>query len=196
MDNMSHGSIIQQGNLLRVDNALVEEVSCSRNQEGHILISYSAPEENGTGSVQTIRLNLTGNTIVLDSFGRTICQCCIRKGMRINAVFSAQMTRSIPPQSNAFLIAVQRRSQNMLEVTTGRIAFYDADNRALYTGNANDPNSQTRFILSDNTLITDRLGRPVGVRALRPGRQVRIIHANFQTASIPPQTTAFLIQLL
>ena len=54
----------------------------------------------------------------------------------INAVFSSAMTRSIPPQANAFLIMVQRR-RPQIEIATsiGRIASIDAANGFLYTGN-------------------------------------------------------------
>mgnify|MGYP000134521378 CR=1 FL=1 len=39
MSNDPRGTIIQQGNIMRIDNALVEEVFCYDNSVGHILIS-------------------------------------------------------------------------------------------------------------------------------------------------------------
>lgn len=116
--------------------------------------------------------------------------------MFVNAVFSSRMTRSIPSQSNAFLIITQRRAQEPVNVTTDRITAVDIPGSSIFTGNPNDINDQMRFIITDRTQITDRNGRSVGIRALRPGQLVRINHANFQTASIPPQTTAFQIQIL
>ena len=52
----------------------------------------------------------------------------------VNAVFSSAMTRSIPPQANAFLIMVQkRRPQIEIATSIGRIASIDAANGFLYT---------------------------------------------------------------
>lgn len=48
----------------------------------------------------------------------------------------------------------------------------------------------------DNAFVIITQGRNIGIENLRPGQLVRINHANFQTASIPPQTTAFSIQVL
>ena len=196
MNGDSRGTIIQFGNIMRVDNALVEAVVCYNDFNGYIVISYAVTEANQTVSIQNIRLNINRNTVVLNNFGRMISFCRIQKGMWVNAVFSSRMTRSIPPQANAFLIVAERAPQPPSSVTTGRIASVDPRNGFVYTGNPNDINSQTRFVVSDDTLITDQLGRTIRLNALRPSQLVRITHANFQTASIPPQTTAFSIQLL
>lgn len=55
---------------------------------------------------------------------------------------------------------------------------------------------QMRFIVSDSTVMLDRRGNRINLRNLRPGMKVRVEHADFQTASIPPQTTAFRVQVL
>lgn len=197
MNNDPRGTIVQQGNIMRIDNALVEEASCMNDSNGYLIVSYAAPGANRTTSIQTIRLNVNRNTVILNTFGQRASLCRIRKGMRVNAAFSSRMTRSIPPQSNALFILVRRESQSLAPaVTTARVASVDLANRFLYTGNPNNINSQTRFVITNATAITDRDGRPVGIRALRPGQLVQITHANFQTASIPPQTTAFHIQIL
>ena len=195
MNDDPRGTIIQTGNVMRINNALVEEVSCT-NTNRFIIISYAVPEANQTVTIQNIRLNINRNTTILDSFGRILNLCDIREGMWVNAIFSSRMTRSIPPQSNAYLIIVQRNNTAPVSVTTDRIASVDAANNILYTGNPRDINTQTRFIITNRTLITDRSGRPIRLGMLRPGQLVKITHANFQTASIPPQTTAYHIQLL
>lgn len=195
MNDDPRGTIIQTGNVMRINNALVEEVSCA-NTNRFIIISYAVPEANQTVTIQNIRLNINRNTTILDSFGRILNLCDIREGMWVNAIFSSRMTRSIPPQSNAYLIIVQRNNTAPVSVTTDRIASVDAANNILYTGNPRDINTQTRFIITNRTLITDRSGRPIRLGMLRPGQLVKITHANFQTASIPPQTTAYHIQLL
>lgn len=45
MNNRPPRTIIQQGNIMRIDNALIEEVFCFNNSIGHILISYAVPEQ-------------------------------------------------------------------------------------------------------------------------------------------------------
>ena len=102
----------------------------------------------------------------------------------------------IPPQANAFLLMVQRR-RPQIEIATsiGRIASIDAANGFLYTGNPNDINSQVRYVVSNST-FSDPSGHPITLSSLRPGQRVRITHATAQTASIPPQTIAFHVQLL
>lgn len=199
MSNDPRGTIIRQGNLLRINNALVEEASCLNASNGYIILSYSAPAANQMVTIQTIRLNVGRNTVILNSSGQNLSLCRIRKGMWVNAVFSSRMTRSIPPQANAYLIVVRRAAQSPnlpSAVTTDRIVSVDTRGGFLTTGNPFNPNRQTRFVMSNATPVTDQLGRSVGIRALRPGQLVRITHANFQTASIPPQTTAYRIQIL
>ena len=196
MSNDPRGTIIQQGNIMRIDNALVEEVFCYDNSVGHILISYAVRDADQVTSIQTLRLNTGRNTVILNMFGRRINACQLRKGMWINAVFSSRMTRSIPPQANAFLIIVKRNPRPQNNTTDGRIASVDPRNRFLITGKPDDINSQIRYTISDDTVILNRFGNPIPLRALRPGQMVRITHADFQTASIPPQTAAYRIQII
>ncbi len=196
MNSDPRGTLVQQGNIMRIDNALVEGSFCFNNSNGYILVSYAVPDANNSVSIQNIRLNLNRNTVVINSLGQRMCLCCVQEGMWVNVVFSSRMTRSIPPQANAFMIIVQRRPQTRPLVTTDRIAFVDTANNFLITGNPNNINSQVRFVVTNTTTITDRFGRPLRLRELRPGQRVRVTHANFQTASIPPQTTAFDIQVL
>ena len=202
MANDNRGTIVRQGNFLSINNAFVEEVNFFSRTTGYLLISYSVPWQNGMTSIEMMRLNVTNNTVVLNAAGLPTCFCDIRQGMWIDATFSPMITRSIPPQSNAFILRIRRSAPVPTpqpapsRTTTGRIARVDANNNLLYTGNPNDINSQTRFVVTNSTVIQNRNGFPVSLRSLRPGQLVRITHANFQTASIPPQTTAFRIQLL
>lgn len=203
MDNNTRGTMIRQGNLMRINNAFVEEASCINNSVGSILVSYSAPERNRPDSIQYIRLNLTGNTVILNSFGQRMCICCLQRGMWVNVIFSSRMTRSIPPQSNAVSVIVQRVSlpprppmppQRPSAVTTGRIILIDFDNHSIVTENPRNINNQTRFLITNSTTITNQFGLPIRLRDLQPGNMVRVTHANFQTPSVLPQTTAFHIQ--
>lgn len=196
MSNDSRGSIVRQGNFLRINNAFVEEVSFQSRNTGYIVVSYSVPGPNGMTSIELLRLNVNNNTIILNTNGLPMCFCNMRQGMWTDVTFSSLMTRSIPPQANAFMIVVRQPAPPQTNTTTGRIVRVDANNNLLYTGVPNDINSQTRYIITNSTVILNRNGFPVSLRSLHPGQMVRITHANFQTASIPPQTTAFRIQLL
>lgn len=196
MADKTAGSIVSQGNFLRIDNAIVDQVSFSSRNTGFIIISYSAPGRGGFTAMEQLRLNVNNNTIVLNSFRIPICFCDIRQGMRVDVTFSPRMTRSIPPQSNAFLIVTKPASQPAANVTTGRIVSVNPNNNTFVTGMPNNMNRQTRFVVTNSTLIQNRNGFPISLQRLRPGQLVRITHANFATASIPPQTTAFRIQVL
>lgn len=193
-DELIQGIVSRFGNFLRIDNAIVEEVTCFGSRRS-ILISHRPRRAGRPGSEERILLNINQNTVARNALGQSINPCSIRRGTRIDAVISAAMTRSIPPQANAFIIMVQRPSrESSPTVTTDRIASIDVRNRILTTGNPNQINSQIHFVITNSTLITDRFGRPIRLGQLRPGERVRITHASFQTASIPPQTTAFLVQ--
>lgn len=178
------------------EHAQVEEVYSENGLTGYVLIAYHAVDSQGRVSTELLRLNITRNTAVINSFGEPICLCKIQKGMWIDSIFSAMMTRSIPPQSNAFLIIAKHEIRSFSQRATGRIAMVDLDHNFLYTGNPNDMNSQVRYAVPENTPVIDHAGNPASLHSLIPGQMVMIIHANFMTASIPPQTTAFYIQVL
>ena len=223
MINDPLGFIFPLGNTMRINNALVESVSCSNNFNGSALVSYTDPNSR---SRQTIRLNINRNTTVLNAFGQNMCACCLQRGMRINVIADSRTTRSIPPQTNALFIMVLSSSQPAPQpprppfppqppmppfppqpprppfppqrpsTTTGRIIMIDFDNRYFMTANPNNISDQIRFNVTNDTTFTNRFGAPIRFRNLQNGQMVRVTHANFQTLSIPPQTTAFSVQQL
>ena len=115
--------------------------------------------------------------------------------MTVNAIISSVMTRSIPPQASAYIIEIVERRQTE-NVTTGRIVDIDRNNRSFTTISDRDVSSIIRFNVPENARILDRFGRPMNFSRLNSGMRVRVRHADFMTASIPPQTTAFEIQVL
>ena len=191
----SRGTISQHGNVMRIDNALVEEVYTNSRTSGYILISYAVRGKNDMIRIELLRLNVGRDTVIINQFGEHVCPCSVRKGMRINAEFSSAMTRSIPPQANAFRIIVRQREERV-SVTTDRVVRVDVKNGFLYTGNPNSLSRQIRFVITNTTVILDQKERLINLCEIRPRQLVRVEHANFQTASIPPQTTAFRVQLL
>ncbi len=189
------GTISQDGSILRIENALVEDVFTSNSRTGHVLVSYAAPGRNEMINIELLQLNVDWDTILVNQFGDSISLCTVRKGMWVNADFSAAMTRSIPPQTKAFRI-VAFLQMPAYRVTTDRIVSVDVVNGFLNTGNPDDWTDQMRFVVSRATEILDRNNNPIRFSSLQPGQLVRVEHANFQTASIPPQSTAYRIQLV
>lgn len=188
-NHMEYGSFIQ------VDYALVEEVYTPNSRTGHLLISYSSPGKMDMTFLDLIQLNIGWDTILINLYGESISLCNIIKGDRVNATFSKLMTRSIPPQSNAYRIIALTATPS-IQVTIGRILMIDPTQNVLYTGNPYNDNDQMRFTLSSATNITDFNGNQIQITQLKLGQLVRVEHANFQSSSIPPQTTAFLIEQL
>lgn len=81
-------------------------------------------------------------------------------------------------------------------VTVGRIANIDRRNRSFTVAINNNPSDLIRFNLANNARVFDLCGRQITFSRLFPGLRVRVRHANFMTMSIPPQTTAFDIQVI
>jgi hypothetical protein len=191
----ARGMITMSGSIMEVQNALVEEMYTSNSRTGYLVISYADPGENDMINIELIQLNIGWETILINQFGDNISLCSIAKGTYVNATFSTMMTRSIPPQSNAYRVIAMVDTLSY-SITTDRILLVDPNNNFVYTGNPNDESDQMRFVITSATEIIDEDGNPLTLDDLKPGKMVRIRHANFQTASIPPQTTAFIIELL
>ena len=183
-----------RNNIIRAENAFIEEILIT-NRTGLVKISYGVLGEFDITRMELVTLVVNSNTIIRDQFGQNLDLRDLRKGMTIDAEFSSSMTRSIPPQSIAFRITVINKRSDT-NTTVGRVLAIDSNNGFLYTGNAHDINSQMRFVISNSTRITNRSGNRISLRNIRPGQTVRVEHANFQTMSIPPQTTAFRIQII
>ena len=191
----ARGMITMSGSIMEVQNALVEEMYTSNSRTGYLIISYADPGENDMINIELIQLNIGWETILIDQYGENISLCSITKGSYVNATFSTMMTRSIPPQSNAYRVIAMVESLSY-RITTDRILLVDPDNHFVFTGNPNDETDQMRFVITSSTDIVDEDGNPLTLDDLKPGKMVRIKHASFQTASIPPQTTAFVIEVL
>lgn len=179
--------------VVNINNGIIDNIT-SDNNALLVTVSYSERPRPGREQ-QTIRLVVSDNTIILDERGNALRPRDLRTGMTINASVSSAMTRSIPPQATAFVIQVVRRPMRD-NITVGRIIDVDRQNRSFTTIRDGNLSSIIRFNVPDNALITDRLGRQTNFARLGPGMRVRVRHAAFMTASIPPQTTAFEIQIL
>lgn len=189
------GMLSLGGNIISIENATIEEVIADTRRTGYLLISYEVLDQNNMIYIDQVRLNVGLNTLIENELGVSLSMYDLQKGMQIDAEFSIAMTRSIPPQSNAYRIIVllQEPSEN---VTTDRVISVETDTGFLITGNPYDINDQMKFSVSNNTLILNPNGIPIPLEAIQPGQLVKVEHAIFQTMSIPPQSPAYRIQVL
>ena len=179
--------------VININNGRIQEISTERGST-FVTVRYREPGD-GRWNEQTIVLVVGPRTMILNQNGRRVSPIALNRGMIIDATVSSAMTRSIPPQATAYVIRIVRRSQAD-EFTTGRILDINRRDRNFTTISDGNLSSIIRFNLADNAGIIGRNGRPIRFSDLNAGMRVRVRHANFRTASIPPQTTAFEVRAL
>lgn len=177
-----------------IPSAVIEEISPDRTVD-LVTIVYRQPYGPRRGEAQRLRMVVSNETRIRDERGRPLRFWELEPGMVISARVSRAMTRSIPPQAQAFEITVLERPV-MSQVTEGRILQVNVQNGFIITVDGNRFSSAIRFNVTPDTQILGPVGRPIRLRDLFPGMRVRVEHATFMTASIPPQTTAFVIQII
>ena len=180
-------------NTIRVFSAVIEEVIRERNTT-FVTIAYNNCADCPT-SAGSVRLVVNQDTDIRDERGRNIRVGELERGMIVDASFSSAMTRSIPPQAQAFSIRVVRRI-NRTETSVGRIIEVNTRNNFILVLRNQNPASAIRFNISPDTVILDLFGRRTSLSSLHAGFRVRVEHAPFMTASIPPQTTAFTVRII
>ena len=178
---------------IHIANGTIIEISSEQGTRFITVRYMDHSQKNQTE--QTVRLVITPRTIILNENGVLIPANRLQVGMTIHASFAPAMTRSIPPQANAYFIQIVRR-MSQENTTIGTIVNVDRTNRRFSTINGLDSSTIIIFNVTDNARIFNPSGRPMNFENLAPGMLVQVQHANFMTASIPPQTTAFEIQVL
>lgn len=191
--NQNTDSFIGSDFVINAFNAVIQDISSNRTTR-FITISYEECVRCNNRE-KIVTLIADNDTIILGQRGNNIPASDLQRGMTINASFSAAMTRSIPPQSRAFVIQVVNRP-SMYNTTIGRIVATDSNNRFITVMSNSNISSIIRFNVAPNAVILTPFGRSTGFSSLVPGMRVRITHAAFMTLSIPPQTTAYRIQIL
>ena len=177
----------------RISNATIEEISQDRNNM--LVTAVYRDRRNNRGEDQRIRMVVGPGTVVVTMNGTRGNAADLSVGMVVNAILSTTATRSIPPQSEAFLVEIVRGG-NESSSTIGRIVDIDRRERNFTTIGDRDFTSIIRFNVPPNTPIINRMGRSMDFAGLIPGMRVEVRHANFMTASIPPQTTALEVKVL
>ncbi|MBQ9989988.1 MAG: hypothetical protein IJP31_03470 [Lachnospiraceae bacterium] len=178
--------------VISVSDAVIVGLSSERDTT-FVTITYRE-EGRGRGREQTVVLVAGSRTLILNSNGIPIPAALLRIGMTVSATFSSAMTRSNPPQATAFLIRITGRGTRE-ETTRGTILNVDRRNRSFIMSRERDFSNRIQMNVNEDTRIFDCGGRQIRFSDLREGMEVRVRHANFMTASIPPQTTAFEIEV-
>ena len=183
----------QNRNTVRVFSAVIDRINRERNTT-FVTISYN--DCIGCNGIRgPIQLVVNQDTSIRDERGRNIRAGELERGMVIDAAFSSAMTRSIPPQSQAFSIRIMRRADRT-QTTTGRMIEVNTRNNYILVLRNQNPSSVVLFNISPNTEIFDLFGRRTSLSSLTAGFRVSVEHASFMTASIPPQTTAFTVRVI
>lgn len=176
-----------------ISNGTIIDISSQRN-DTFVTVTYrcdSCSRREG----QTIRLVVGNQTIILNRNGVPVSVDRLRVGMTINATISSVTTRSIPPQATALIIRITGESMSG-SVTSGSILNVDRRNRSFTLLSGGNFSDIIQFNVSENTRFLDRMGNSIRFSDLNVGMRVRVRHADFMTASIPPQTTAFEVRVL
>ena len=189
---MDISGTFHQTDIINVSDAVLQEINRER-ETTYVLISYR--ECPSCWRDTTVNLVVNKDTAILNENRESISVRDLQPGMIISASFSDAMTRSIPPQSQAFRIRVISRLENE-STSVGRVIEVNRQGNYILTMQNRNPSSIIRFNITPDTVILDPSGRKVCCARLLLGLRVRIQHAAFMTASIPPQTTAFVIQIL
>lgn len=191
------GTIRQVGRMLQIHNAVVDEVFLINNNTGYLDILYANYEQNEAIS-ESLRLNVTISTVILNSYGYHIFLSDIEEGMLVDSLFSPINVGLTPPQVDADLIVARTYDHPPLSFVIDRIAKVDIDNSFLYTGDPNNTDNQIKFNISNITTIRDKDSNPVPLRSLHPGLLVDVIvaHTNFQNTIIPNEADALHVQVL
>ena len=177
----------------RISNATIEEISKDRNNT--LLTAVYRDRRNNRGEELRIRMVVGPGTVVVKMDGTRGTETDLRVGMIVNAILSMAATRSIPPQAEAFFVEIVRGGTEN-SISTGRIVDIDRMGRNFTTISDGNFTSIIRFNVPQNTPIINRMGRNMDFNGLIPGMRVEVRHANFMTASIPPQTTALEVKVL
>lgn len=81
-------------------------------------------------------------------------------------------------------------------ITEGRIVDVNRRNRSFILVSDGNRSSVIQFNVPNDARILNSAGRPMDFSNLVPGLRVRVRHATFMTASIPPQTVAFEVRVV
>ena len=131
--NQIQANRIPNSNVIRAQDAIIEEIRISGNV-AYVTISYGIPNDFNTINMELVTLVVNRNTVIQNRRGESLNVQDLREGMLVDAVFSATMTFSMPPQSRAYWITVLgninsgQRPRPDTEITVGTVIQIDTRN--------------------------------------------------------------------
>lgn len=168
-------------------NAEVKEV------DGKIVIGLEGIDDYTT----FVALNITEDTVIEDKDGNAVEASEIGKGDIVYAEFSAVMTKSLPPQSNAIKIQVLEKAEQDQEAAESR--YYGKvskiDENTLYM-DGEDMDAKLVIHISDETELKNEKGENISLADIKENTYLDVLTSPAYTASLPPQTNAVSVSVL
>jgi len=181
----------------QIKNAIIDEITVNSKNETSVTIMYETLD-NRNRVVDNFMVLLTDkDTKVYNQFGEIIKISALKKGMIVNVEHSLKMTKSAVPQAYAYKISVVKSEDNT-QITESKILNVYTNNKKSYilVGDANDITKQILFILADNATIKNKFNQAISFDDLAIGQKIRVNHSMAMTFSLPPQSTAYSVEVL
>ena len=138
-----------------------------------------------------VNVNITDETIVLDSKGNAFDIKNLEAGQTVDVVYDSIMTMSIPPMTNALKITVKDTESKMIINDTVAAVESDGDYVQIIVGKKDDVKTQTALNPSDNVTVKFADGTAAKVEDIKEDMQITVVASMASTKSIPQQRTAF-----
>lgn len=154
-----------------------------------------------------IVLNISSNTVIKDDVNKAIYKLNdLSEGMTISVTHSLAMTRSLPPQTEAFTITILGDHEDVVanpeSITLENRVVVEVNHKENYFvvtpqgADANDINNQTIIRYDQNTKLSfDNSPKQPNINSLKVGALVTLHISPAMTLSIPPQTFALEIKV-
>jgi len=140
-----------------------------------------------TSKEETIVLQLTGNTPIVDQDGNKVDRKDIKSGMNIEAFYGSKMTKSTPAQVHASYIIVNKEQQ-VQELGTSGVITDKNNNQITVVGlpAAQGGVKEIKLNVNDNTVIVNEKGELLTKDALKTDKNVDVFYGPAMTFSLPP----------
>lgn len=145
-----------------------------------------------SGKEETIVLQLTGHTPIVDQNGKKIDRKALEKGMSIEAFYGPHMTKSVPAQAHATYIIVNKEQQQVQELGTSGVITEKNDNQITVVGTpaAQGGQKEIKLNVNESTVIVNEKGEKLAKDALKANQNVDVFYGPAMTFSLPPMGNA------
>ncbi|MDR0269735.1 peptidase [Paenibacillus sp.] len=141
-----------------------------------------------TSKKETIVLQLTGNTPIVDQDGKKVNRQDIKPGMTIEAFYGPKMTKSIPAQVQASYIIMKKEQQQLQESGTTGVITEKNNDQITVVGMpaAQGGQKEIKLNVNDNTVIVNEKGESITKDTLKADTNVDVLYSPAMTSSLPP----------